>query len=120
MSQNQREENDKKTGSHTEILSAKDLKMPPRIGVQPSVKLKLFEPEWLSARWSALDGDKRNWTPRKNVLRRSYLPDMSSNAKLLSLKNKDFLPQFNISVTKNVRREVFDFLRQNVVNISID
>ena len=94
--------------------------MPPRIGVQPSVKLKLFEPEWLSARWSALDGDKRNWTPRKNVLRRSYLPDMSSNAKLLIPENNDILPQLNISVTKNVRREVFDHLRQNVVNISID
>ena len=96
------------------------LKMPLRIRVQPSVKLKLFEPEWLSARWSALDGDKRNWTPRKNVLRRSYLPDMSSNAKLLSLKNKDLLPQFNISVTKNVRRKEFEHLRQNFVNISID
>ena len=94
--------------------------MPPRIGVQPSVKLKLFEPEWLTARWSALDGDKRNWTPRKNVLRRSYLPDMSSNAKLLIPENNDILPQLNISVTKNVRREVFDHLRQNVVNISID
>ena len=45
---------------------------------------------------------------------------MSSNAKLLIPENNDILPQLNISVTKNVRREVFDFLRQNVVNISID
>ena len=94
--------------------------MPLRIRVQPSVKLKLFEPEWLSARWSALDGDKRNWTPRKNVLRRSYLPDMSSNAKQLILENKVFFAPIEHFSDKNVRREVFERLRRNAVNISID